>query len=154
MKLIEGDLSPPAGRFAIVAAKFNSGIVDALLAGALEGFNRHGVSADGIDVVRVPGAFEIPLIAQTLGDSGKYGAIVCLGAVIKGDTDHYEYVCRAVTDGITQTALGCGMPMIFGVLTCTSEQQALDRAGGKEGNKGFDSAITAIEMVNLMKKLG
>jgi 6,7-dimethyl-8-ribityllumazine synthase len=154
MTLIEGGLSPPAGRFAIVAARFNAEIVDALLAGALEGFSRHGVAADRVDVIRVPGAFEIPLIAQTLGDSGKYGAIVCLGTVIKGDTDHYEYVCRAVTDGITQTALGCGLPMIFGVLTCTTEQQALDRAGGKEGNKGFDCAVAAVEMANLMKKLG
>src|SRR5437773_2903111 len=109
MKLIEGDLSPPSGRFAIVAAKFNSEIVDALLAGALEGFNRHGVPADRIDVVRVPGAFEIPLVAQTLGDSGKYAAVVCLGAVIKGETDHYEYVCRGATDGITQAALSCGL---------------------------------------------
>jgi len=154
MKLIEGDLSPPTGRFAIVAAKFNAEIVDALLAGALEGFNRHGVVADSIDVIRVPGAFEIPLVAQALGDSGKYGAIVCLGAVIKGDTDHYEYVCRAATDGISQAAIGCGIPVIFGVLTCTTEQQALDRAGGKEGNKGFDCAVAAIEMANLLKKLG
>ena len=154
MKPIEGDLSPPSGRFAIVAAKFNAEIVDKLLAGALEGFSRHGVPADRIDVIRVPGAFEIPLVAQTLGNSGKYRAVVCLGAVVKGDTDHYEYVCRAVTDGITQTALGCGVPMIFGVLTCTMEQQALDRAGGKEGNKGLDCAVAAIEMANLMQKLG
>jgi 6,7-dimethyl-8-ribityllumazine synthase len=153
MTLIEGDLSPPSGRFAIVAAKFNAEIVDALLAGALESFSRHGVPADRIDVVRVPGAFEIPLVAQTLGDSGTYGAVVCLGAVIKGDTDHYEYVCRAVTDGINQAALSCAIPMVFGVLTCTTEEQALDRAGGKEGNKGFDSAVAAVEMVNLMKKL-
>jgi len=154
MNPIEGDLSPPAGRFAIVAAKFNAEIVDALLAGALEGFSRHGVPTDRIDVIRVPGAFEIPIVAHTLADSGKYVAVVCLGAVIKGDTDHYEYVCRAATDGISQAAIGCGVPVIFGVLTCTTEQQALDRAGGKEGNKGFDSAVAAIEMVNLMKKLG
>ena len=153
MPIFEGDLAPPAGRFAIVAAKFNSEIVDALLAGALDGFKRHGVSADRIDVVRVPGAFEIPLIAQTLGDSGNYVAIVCLGAVIKGDTDHYEYVCRAVTDGIREVSLSCTIPVIFGVLTCATEQQALDRAGGKEGNKGFDAAVAAIEMVSLMKKL-
>lgn len=154
MKLIEGDLSPPSGRFAIVAAKFNSEIVDALLAGALEGFSRHSVPADHIDVVRVPGAFEIPLVAHMLADTGKYGAVVCLGAVIKGDTDHYEYVCRAATDGISQAGIGCGIPVIFGVLTCTTEQQAFDRAGGKEGNKGFDCAVAAIEMANLMKKLG
>jgi 6,7-dimethyl-8-ribityllumazine synthase len=152
MPTLEGDHSPPAGRFAIVAAKFNSEIVDALLKGALDGFSRHGVLADRIDVVRVPGAFEIPLIAQTLGDAGNYAAIVCLGAVIEGDTDHYEYVCRAATDGITQAALSCNIPMIFGVLTCTTEEQALDRAGGKEGNKGFDAAVAAIEMANLMNK--
>jgi 6,7-dimethyl-8-ribityllumazine synthase len=154
MVILEGDLSAPAGRFAIVAAKFNSEIVDRLLEGTMEGFNRHGVEGNRVDVVRVPGAFEIPLVAHTLADSGKYAAIVCLGAVIKGDTDHYEYVCRAATDGISQAGIGCGIPVIFGVLTCTTEGQALDRAGGKEGNKGFDSAVTAIEMVNLMKKLG
>jgi len=153
MAQLEGDLSPPAGRFAIVAAKFNSEIVDALLAGALDGFHRHGVAADRIDVVRVPGAFEIPLVAQALGDTGKYGAVVCLGAVIKGETDHYEYVCRAATDGITEAALSCGIPMIFGVLTCTNEEQALDRAGGKAGNKGLEAAEAAVEMVNLMTKL-
>jgi 6,7-dimethyl-8-ribityllumazine synthase len=153
MTLLQGDLSPPPGRFAIVAARFNAEIVDALLAGALEGFTRHGVPADLIDVVRVPGAFEIPLVAHTLADTGKYGAIICLGAVIKGETDHYEYVCRAVTDGITQAAIACGIPAIFGVLTCTTEQQALDRAGGKAGNKGLEAAEAAIEMVNLMSKL-
>jgi 6,7-dimethyl-8-ribityllumazine synthase len=153
MPLLEGDLSSPKGRFAVIAAKFNLEIVDALLAGAIDGFKRHGVPADRIDVVRVPGAFEIPLIAQTLGDSGNYAAIICLGAVIKGDTDHYEYVCRAVTDGIREATLSCTMPVIFGVLTCATEQQALDRAGGKEGNKGFDAAVAAIEMSSLMKKL-
>jgi 6,7-dimethyl-8-ribityllumazine synthase len=154
MPILEGDHSPPAGRFAIVAAKFNLEIVDALLKGALDGFKRHGVADDRIDVVRVPGAFEIPLTAQILGDSGEYVAIVCLGAVIKGETDHYEYVCRAATDGITQAALSCNVPMIFGVLTCATEQQAVDRAGGKEGNKGFDAAVAAIEMASLMTKLG
>jgi 6,7-dimethyl-8-ribityllumazine synthase len=154
MPTFEGDPSPPAGRFAVVAAKFNAAICDALLAGALDGFRRHGVPADRVDVVRVPGAFEIPLVAQKLGDSGSYAAIVCLGAVIKGETDHYEYVCRAATDGITQAALSCGIPMVFGVLTCMTEEQALDRAGGKEGNKGFEAAVTAVEMVNLMTKLG
>jgi 6,7-dimethyl-8-ribityllumazine synthase len=153
MPTLEGDHSSPAGRFAVVAAKFNAEIVDALLAGALDGFSKHGVSADRIDVVRVPGAFELPLVAQRLGKSGKYAAVVCLGAVIKGDTDHYEYVCRAATDGVTQAALSCGIPLIFGVLTCATEDQALARAGGKEGNKGFDSAVTAIEMASLMKKL-
>ena len=153
MPTFEGDNSPPAGRFAIVAAKFNSDIVDALLVGAKEGLSRNGVKDEAIDVVRVPGAFEIPFVAQQLGKSGKYAAVVCLGAVIKGDTDHYEYVCRAATDGIAHAALSCGIPIIFGVLTCTTEEQALDRAGGKAGNKGFEAAVTAIEMVNLMGRL-
>jgi 6,7-dimethyl-8-ribityllumazine synthase len=153
MPTYEGELSSPAVRFAIVAAKFNAEIVDALLAGTLEGFKKHGVSAELIDIVRVPGAFELPLVAQRLGKSGKYAAVVCLGAVIKGDTDHYEYVCRAATDGITQAALSCDVPLIFGVLTCTTEEQALARAGGKEGNKGVDAAVAAIEMASLMKKL-
>jgi 6,7-dimethyl-8-ribityllumazine synthase len=153
MPTLEGDLSAPSGRFAIVAAKFNAEIVDALLAGALEGFQKYVVPTDRIDVVRVPGAFELPLVSQRLGESAKYAAVVCLGAVIKGDTDHYEYVCRAATDGITQAALSCGIPLVFGVLTCATEEQALARAGGKEGNKGFDAAVAAIEMANLMKKL-
>ena len=154
MPTFEGDLSAPQGRFAVVAAKLNAEVCDALLAGALDGFKRHGVPADRVDVVRVPGAFELPLVAQTLGDSGSYAAVVCLGAVIKGDTDHYEYVCRAATDGVLQAGLSCGIPIVFGVLTCTTDEQALDRAGGKEGNKGFDAAVTAIEMASLMRKLG
>jgi 6,7-dimethyl-8-ribityllumazine synthase len=154
MPSFEGELEAPKGRFAIVAAKFNAEIVDALLTGALDAFRTHNVPEDRIDVVRVPGAFELPLVSQELGQSGKYAAIVCLGAVIKGDTDHYEYVCRAATDGILAASLACAIPIIFGVLTCTTEEQALDRAGGKHGNKGFDCAVTAIEMVNLMKKLG
>jgi 6,7-dimethyl-8-ribityllumazine synthase len=153
MSTFEGDLSAPAGRFAVVAAKFNSEIVDKLLSGALEGFTRHGVTADRVDIVRVPGAFEIPLVAQRLGESKVYAAIVCLGAVIKGDTDHYEYVCRAATDGILQAGLSCGLPVIFGVLTCTTEEQALDRAGGKAGNKGFEAAVTGIEMADLLTKV-
>jgi 6,7-dimethyl-8-ribityllumazine synthase len=154
MPTFEGDLSAPQGRFAVVAAKFNTEICDALLAGALDGFRRYGVPADRIDVVRVPGSFELPLVAQTLGDSGRYAAVVCLGAVIKGDTDHYEYVCQAATDGVLQAGLSCALPVIFGVLTCQTEEQALARAGGSEGNKGYDAAVTAIEMASLMKKLG
>lgn len=154
MAKFEGDLSPLSGRFAIVAAKFNAEIVDKLLAGALGAFTRHGVKGDQIDVIRVPGAFEIPLVARQLGKSGKYLAVVCLGAVIEGDTDHYEFVCRAAADGILQAGLSSGIPVIFGVLTCSTEQQALDRAGGQEGNKGSDAAVAAIEMANLMKTIG
>jgi 6,7-dimethyl-8-ribityllumazine synthase len=106
-----------------------------------------------VDLVRVPGSFELPLVAQIAAASGKYVAVICLAAVIRGDTDHYDYVARAATDGITQAALTTGIPVIFGVLTCQTEELALDRAGGKEGNKGFDAALAAIEMVNLLQKL-
>src|SRR5262245_3440322 len=152
--LLEGDFSPPPGRFAIVAARFNSAIVDALLAGALDGLRRHGVPDDRVEVVRVPGSFEIPLVAQKLGESGKYAAVICLGAVIKGDTDHYDHVAGATTSGIAQAALATGVPVIFGVLTCDTLEQAMNRAGGKAGNKGFEAAVTAVEMVNLMRKVG
>jgi 6,7-dimethyl-8-ribityllumazine synthase len=154
MPTLEGDFSPPAGRFAVVAARFNSIVVDALLSGALDGLRRHGVADDRIDVVRVPGSFEIPPVAVRLGESGKYAAILCLGAVIKGDTDHYDHVAGATTSGIAQAALTCGVPVVFGVLTCDTLEQALNRAGGKAGNKGFEAAVTAVEMVNLVKKLG
>lgn len=151
---IEGDYSAPAGRFAIVAARFNSVVVDRLLDGALDGLKRHGVSDTNIEIIRVPGSFEIPLVAQKLGKAGKHAAVICLGAVIKGDTDHYDYVCSAATSGIANAMMNSGVPIIFGVLTCNTMEQAMDRAGGKSGNKGFESAITAIEMVNLLKKLG
>jgi 6,7-dimethyl-8-ribityllumazine synthase len=154
MPLYEGDFSPPAGRFALVAARFNALIVDALVGGAVDGLRRHGVPDDRIDVVRVPGSFEIPLVAQKLGESGRYAAVICLGAVIKGDTDHYDHVAGATTSGIAQAALTSGVPVIFGVLTCDTLDQALNRAGGKAGNKGFESAVTAVEMVNLVTKLG
>ncbi len=150
----EGDISTPAGRFAVVAAKFNVEVVDPLLEGALGALKRQGVSEANIDVVRVPGSFELPLVARHLGKSGKYVAVICLGAVIRGDTDHYTYVCNAATTGILQAGLDCGIPVIFGVLTCETEEQALDRAGGKEGNKGADAALAAIEMVSLLKKIG
>jgi len=154
MPILEGDFSSPAGRFAVVAARFNAIVVDALLNGALDGLRRHGVADDRIDVVRVPGSFEIPPVAVRLGESGKYAAILCLGAVIKGDTDHYDHVAGATTSGIAQAALTCGVPVVFGVLTCDTLEQALNRAGGKAGNKGFEAAVTAVEMVNLLKKLG
>ena len=153
MPTLEGDFSPPAGRFAVVAARFNAIVVDALVAGALDGLRRHGVADDRVDVVRVPGSFEIPPVAQRLGESGRYAAVICLGAVIKGDTDHYDHVAGATTSGIAQASLATGVPVIFGVLTCDTLEQAINRAGGKAGNKGFEAAVTAIEMVNLMKKL-
>jgi 6,7-dimethyl-8-ribityllumazine synthase len=153
MTIIEGTLSPPPGRFGLVAARFNSAIVENLVGGALDALKRHGVADDAIDVVRVPGSFEIPLVAQRLAASKKYAAVICLGAVIRGDTDHYDYVAGQVTSGVARAALDTGVPVIFGVLTCDTLEQAMNRAGAKAGNKGFDAALTAIEMVNLLRQL-
>src|SRR5436305_1275577 len=151
--LYEGDFSPPAGRFALVAARFNGFVVDQLVAGAADALQRHGVAEDRIDLVRVPGSYEIPLVAQKLGKSGKYAAVVCLGCVIRGETDHYDHVARAAACGIASPSLNCGVPVIFGVLTCDTLEQAIHRAGAKAGNKGFEAALTAIEMVNLLRQL-
>jgi 6,7-dimethyl-8-ribityllumazine synthase len=151
--LYEGDFSPPAGRFAVVAARFNGFIVDQLLLGVQDALARHGVPAERVDVIRVPGSFEIPVVAQRVGQSGKYAAVLCLGCVIRGDTDHYDHVAGAATSGISSAALACGVPIIFGVLTCDTLEQAIHRAGAKAGNKGFEAAVTAVEMVNLMAKL-
>ncbi len=151
--LYEGDFSSPPGRFALIAARFNGLVVDPLVAGAVDALHRHGVADDRIDLVRVPGSYEIPLIAQRLGKSGKYAAVICLGCVIRGDTDHYDHVAGAAANGIANAALNCGVPVIFGVLTCDTLEQAINRAGAKAGNKGFEAAVCAIEMVNLMKKL-
>jgi len=153
MTTYEGNLTTPAGRFAIVAARFNDLVVDRLVAGAVDGLKRHGVAEDAIDLVRVPGSFEIPPIAQRLATSGTYAAVICLGAVIKGDTDHYDYVAGGAANGVAQAALATGVPVIFGILTCDTMEQAINRAGGKAGNKGADAALTAIEMVNLLRQL-
>lgn len=150
---IEGNFSCPTGRIALVAARFNGVIVDQLVAGALDALRRYGVADDHIDLVRVPGAFEIPLVAQRLGLSQKYSAVVCLGCIIRGDTDHYDHVAGAATSGIASAALTSGVPVIFGVLTCDTLEQAVHRAGAKAGNKGFEAAVTAIEMVDLLAKL-
>ena len=151
--LIEGDFAPPPGRFGLVAARFNSLVVDQLVAGALDALKRHGVADDAVDVVRVPGSFEIPIVAQQMAASGNYAALVCLGAVIRGDTDHYDHVAGQATAGVARVALETGVPAVFGVLTCDTLEQALNRAGAKAGNKGFEAALTAIEMVNLLRKL-
>ena len=151
--LYEGDFHTPAGRFALVAARFNAFVVDPLLAGATDAFARHGVTADRLDVVRLPGAFEIPLVAQKLAESGRYAAVICLGCIIRGDTDHYDHVAGAATNGILNAGLKAGVPVIFGVLTCDTLEQAIHRAGAKSGNKGFEAAVTAIEMANLMAVL-
>jgi 6,7-dimethyl-8-ribityllumazine synthase len=151
--VFEGDFSTPAGRFAVVAARFNATVVDALLAGALDAFRRHGVADDAVDVVRVPGSFEIPAVARRLADTKAYAAVVCLGAVIKGDTDHYDHVAAASANGILQASVLTGVPVIFGVLTCDTLEQAINRSGGKAGNKGFEAAVTAVEMANLVRTL-
>jgi 6,7-dimethyl-8-ribityllumazine synthase len=151
--LYEGSLAPPPGRFALIAARFNSAIVDQLVAGALDALKRHGVADDAIDIVRVPGSFEIPLVAQRLAGSGRYAAVICLGAVLRGETGHYDYVAGEAAAGVARTALATNVPVIFGILTCDTLEQALQRAGAKSGNKGFDAALTAIEMVNLLRNL-
>lgn len=153
MTTLEATPSPPAGRFALVAARFNREIVERLVSGAREGLVKHGIREEAVDLVWVPGAFEIPLVAQKLAESRKYAAVICLGAVIRGETDHYDYVASGAATGIAQVALKTGVPIIFGVLTCSTEEQALDRVGGKEGNKGFDAAVAAIEMVNLLRQI-
>jgi 6,7-dimethyl-8-ribityllumazine synthase len=152
MTIFEGTLTSPGGRFALVAARFNQFVVDRLVQGAREGLRRHGVADDAVDLVWVPGSFEIPLVAQRLAASKKYAAVICLGAVIRGDTDHYDHVAGGAVTGIAQASLATGVPVILGVLTCETTDQAMNRAGGKSGNKGFDAAVTAIEMVNLLKQ--
>jgi len=154
MNIIEGSLAAPQGRFALVAARFNELVVQHLVSGAVDGLKRHGVAEKDIDLIRVPGSFEIPLVAQTLAASKGYASVICLGAVIRGDTDHYDHVAGGVTSGVAQASLTTGVPVIFGVLTCDTLEQALNRSGAKAGNKGFEAALTAIEMVNLLRELG
>jgi len=151
--IYEGSFAPPPGRFALVAARFNSAIVDPLVAGALDALKRHGVADDAVDVVRVPGSFEIPLVAQRVAESRRYAAVICLGAVIRGDTDHYDHVAGQAAAGVARAALDTGVPVVFGVLTCDTLEQAVNRAGAKAGNKGYEAALTAIEMVNLLRQL-
>lgn len=149
----EGTFATPPGRFGLVAARFNGTIVEPLVAGAVDGLLRHGVADKDIDLVYVPGSFEIPLVAQKLAASGRYTAIICLGAVIRGETGHYDHVAGEAAGGVARAALATGVPVIFGVLTCDTLEQALNRAGAKAGNKGFEAALTAIEMVNLLAAL-
>ncbi len=148
-----GDYSPPAGRFAIVAGRFNALVTESLLAGCKDAFERHGVPADSLDVVRVPGSFEIPMVARKLAASGRYTAVVCLGCVIRGETAHFDHVAGQAAAGVMQAGLATGVPVIFGILTTDSVEQALNRAGLKGGNKGADAALAAIEMVNLLSRL-
>ena len=153
MKVIEGKLVAGKGKFAIVASRFNEFIVSKLISGAEDTLVRHGVDTDDITLVWVPGAFEIPLAAQKLAQSGKYCAIVCLGAVIRGSTSHYDYVCNEVSKGIAQVNLTTGVPAAFGIVTTENIEQAIERAGTKAGNKGYDCALSAIEMVNLIREI-
>lgn len=153
MAIFEGTFAPPPGRFALVAARFNHFVVEHLVGGARDGFRRHGVAEDAVDLVWVPGSFEVPLVAKRLAGSGQYAAVVCLGAVIRGDTDHYDHVAGEVAKGIGQASLTTGIPVIFGILTCDTLEQAINRAGAKAGNKGFEAALSAIEMVNLLRQL-
>ena len=153
MKVFEGNLVPENVRIGIVAARFNEFITSKLLSGALDGLKRHNVSEDAIDVAWVPGAFEIPLIASKMANSGKYDAVICLGAVIRGSTSHYDYVCSEVSKGIANVSLNSDIPVMFGVITTENIEQAIERAGTKAGNKGADAAKTAIEMANLVKLL-
>ncbi len=150
VKVIEGNLIAEKLKIGIVVGRFNEFITGKLLSGALDALKRHGANDDNIAVAWVPGAYEIPLIAQKMAESKKYDAVVCLGAVIRGATPHFEYVSSEVAKGIATVGLRTGVPVIFGVLTTDSIEQAIERAGTKAGNKGFDAAVTAIETVNLL----
>lgn len=154
MKIFEGNLIPKNIKIGIVAARFNEFITSKLLSGAMDGLLRHDVREDNIHVAWVPGAFEIPLIASKMAKSQKYDAVICLGAVIRGSTSHYDYVCNEVSKGIASVSLESGVPVLFGILTTENIEQAIERAGTKAGNKGYDCAVSAIEMVNLIREMG
>ncbi|MBV9341830.1 MAG: 6,7-dimethyl-8-ribityllumazine synthase [Acidobacteria bacterium] len=152
---VAGQLNAAGLNFAIVASRFNSFIVERLLSGALDGLNRCGINPqDTVEIVRVPGSFEIPSTARALAETGKYGAIICLGCLLRGDTAHYDVIANEVARGIGQSAEETGVPHAFGVLTCDTLEQAIDRAGLKMGNKGFEAALVAVEMANLRKTIG
>lgn len=153
MKVIQGELQAKGLKFAIVVSRFNDFITGKLLDGAVDALLRHGAKDEDIDVVKVPGAFEIPLIAKKLASKSAYNAVICLGTVIRGATPHFDYVASEVSKGIASASLDTGIPIAFGVITSDTIEQAVERAGTKSGNKGFDAAITAIEMAQIMKKL-
>ncbi len=154
MKTIEGKVVAKSGmKVGIVASRFNAFIVQKLLDGAVDGLVRHGVEQDNISAAWVPGAFEIPVVAQKMAASKKYDAVICVGAVIRGSTSHYDYVCAEVSKGIAQASFNTGVPVLFGILTTDNLEQAIDRAGAKSGNKGYDCALSAIEMVNVMDQI-
>ena len=153
MKTLEGKLVSKEMKIGIVAARFNEFITSKLVSGALDGLKRHEVEEEDIELAWVPGAFEIPLAAKKMADSKKYDAVICLGAVIRGATSHYDYVCNEVSKGIASVGLNSGIPVLFGVVTTENIEQAIERAGTKAGNKGYDCALSAIEMVNLIKNM-
>jgi 6,7-dimethyl-8-ribityllumazine synthase len=152
-KVFEGQLSATGLRFAIVVSRFNSFITERLLAGAMDALARTGAAEDAIDVVKVPGSWEIPLVAGELARQHRHDAVICLSAVIRGDTPHFDYVAAEAAKGIAHVSADTGVPVAFGVLTTNTLEQAIDRAGAKGGNKGFDAAMTAIEMANLLRSL-
>ena len=154
MTTYEGKLTAPAGaRFVMLVSRFNEFVTGKLLAGAMDAFKRYGVAEKDLDVVWSPGSFEIPLLARRLAASGVYTAVVCLGAVIRGGTDHHQYIASEVAKGVAQASLQTGVPCIFGVLTCDTIEQAVERSGAKAGNKGADAATAAVEMANLLSQL-
>ena len=153
MNTLEGKLVATDMKVGIVAGRFNEFITSKLVGGAMDGLLRHDVKDEDVDIAWVPGAFEIPLVASKMAKSGKYDAVICLGAVIRGSTSHYDYVCNEVSKGIAAVSLESGIPVLFGVLTTENIEQAIERAGTKAGNKGYDCAVSAIEMVNLIREM-
>lgn len=153
MKILEGNMVADGIKIGIVASRFNEFIVSKLISGAEDGLIRHGVNEDDITLAWVPGAFEIPVIAKKMASSGKYDAVICLGAVIRGATSHYDYVCNEVSKGIAAASMETGVPVMFGIVTTENIEQAIERAGTKAGNKGYDCALGAIEMINLIKNV-
>ncbi len=149
--MLEGQLTAQGLQFAIAVSRFNSLVTTRLLDGALDALRRHGASEDAITVAWVPGSFELPLVAKQFAQSGRYDSVICLGCILRGDTPHFEYVASETAKGIAQVALDTGVPVVFGVVTADNLEQALERAGGKAGNRGFDAAMTAIEIANLLK---
>ena len=152
-RVIEGQLSSAGLKFAIIVSRFNSFVTERLLAGALDALARTGAAADDIDIVKVPGSWEVPLVAKTLAGQARYDAVICLSAIIRGDTPHFDYVAAEAAKGIAHASFDSGVPVAFGVLTTNTLEQAIVRAGAKGGNKGFDAAMTAVEMAALMRQL-
>lgn len=153
MKILEGHIKANGFRFALVVSRFNEFITNKLVEGALDALNRHGAKKDSIVIVKVPGSFEIPMVASKLAASGAYDAVVCLGSLIRGDTPHFEYIASEVAKGIAMASMETKIPIIYGVLTTDSIEQAVERAGTKAGNRGYDAAVNAMEMVNLLKQI-